>query len=199
MIDKNKKKKRGRPRKFDRVKGLELAGEIFHEKGYESVGISELCNALNIKPPSLYAAYGSKEELFRRAVEVYAKKMGEFIPATLAAHEDVLSGVGALFQQACQEYVRYGEKRGCLLLEGSKGCRESSLKEFLRARQLETKQNLRTYIATEYPDRAQELAEYVCFVMAGLSSSASNGVQEQELRRVATIAYEGFAERVRSG
>ena len=198
MIDKNKKKRRGRPRKFDPAKGLELAGELFHEKGYECVGITELCSALNIKPPSLYAAYGSKEELFRKAVEVYTKKMGEFIPSTLDAHQDVLNGVRALFQNACDEYVRHGEKRGCLLLEGGKGCGESSIKEFLRSRQKETKQLLVSRFEVEYPKKAQELAEYTCFVLAGLSSSASNGVQAEELRRVAEIAFAGFVERVRS-
>lgn len=61
----------GRPRSFDETDVLERAMEIFWQGGYESVGMSELCRAMEISRQSLYGAFGSKRGLFIRCVEHY--------------------------------------------------------------------------------------------------------------------------------
>jgi AcrR family transcriptional regulator len=61
-------RKRGRPRVLNRETGLEVAANLFWERGYEGTSIADLTAAMGITPPSLYATFGSKEELFRMAL-----------------------------------------------------------------------------------------------------------------------------------
>ena len=67
---------RGRPRTFDRAGALRRAMEVFWEHGYEGTSMSDLTAAMGIKSPSLYAAFGCKEELFREAVAYYNETLG---------------------------------------------------------------------------------------------------------------------------
>ena len=63
---------KGRPREFDADEALDRALEVFWRKGYEGASLSELTEAMGINRPSLYAAFGNKEELFRKALDRYA-------------------------------------------------------------------------------------------------------------------------------
>lgn len=63
---------KGRPRTFDRAAALENALGVFWAKGFAPATIAELCQARGINPPSLYAAFGNKAQLFVEAVEHYA-------------------------------------------------------------------------------------------------------------------------------
>jgi AcrR family transcriptional regulator len=64
---------RGRKREFDRDKALQAAMLAFWRKGYRATSIPDLCDAMGIRPPSLYAAFGNKESLFVEAVQLYMK------------------------------------------------------------------------------------------------------------------------------
>lgn len=66
------KRGRGRPRMLDRQKGIEIAERLFWSRGYENTSTTELTAAMGVTPPSLYAAYGSKENLFKQALDFYA-------------------------------------------------------------------------------------------------------------------------------
>ncbi|WP_154401311.1 TetR/AcrR family transcriptional regulator, partial [Bordetella pertussis] len=67
---------RGRPRSFERTEALRQAMEVFWSKGYEGASLADLTSAMGINAPSLYAAFGSKEALFREAVQRYADTEG---------------------------------------------------------------------------------------------------------------------------
>ncbi|MFP5296803.1 MAG: TetR/AcrR family transcriptional regulator, partial [Alphaproteobacteria bacterium] len=66
----------GRPRSFDRDQALTRAMEVFWAKGYADASMAELTAAMGVSAPSLYAAFGSKEQLFREAVELYQRTQG---------------------------------------------------------------------------------------------------------------------------
>jgi AcrR family transcriptional regulator len=66
----------GRPREFDRDKALREAMLVFWRKGFYATSMNDLCDAMGIRSPSLYAAFGSKEALYLEAVEHYAKTIG---------------------------------------------------------------------------------------------------------------------------
>jgi AcrR family transcriptional regulator len=61
----------GRTRQFDANQALDRALEVFWDRGYEGASLEELTAAMGINRPSLYAAFGNKAELFRKALDRY--------------------------------------------------------------------------------------------------------------------------------
>jgi AcrR family transcriptional regulator len=74
----------GRPREFDRDAALEAAMFLFWRKGFAAASMNELCDAMGVRSPSLYAAFGSKEALYLEAVEHYVRTQGPPIWGRLA-------------------------------------------------------------------------------------------------------------------
>jgi AcrR family transcriptional regulator len=62
----------GRPREFDIDEAIDIALDLFWRNGYEKTSLSDLTGALKISPPSFYFAFGSKEQLFKKALDRYA-------------------------------------------------------------------------------------------------------------------------------
>src|SRR4051812_42751972 len=75
---------KGRPREFDTEKALERAMHVFWRKGYEGASLTDLTEAMGINRPSLYAAFGDKAALFRRALDKYAAGPGSQVALALA-------------------------------------------------------------------------------------------------------------------
>src|SRR5258707_346174 len=90
---------RGRPRAFDADKALNRALNIFWRKGYEGTSLRDPTGAMGITPPSLYAAFGNKESLFRKAMDRYAKGPSAYVlkaldePTARAVADRLLHGV----------------------------------------------------------------------------------------------------------
>src|SRR6478672_4047067 len=111
----------GRPRAFDPEEALETALRLFWQKGYEGASLSDLTEAMGINRPSLYAAFGNKEELFRKAFDRYAAGPASFwgealkAPTARAVAEQLLRGCVAA--QTDPE----GPK-GCLAVQGALSC-----------------------------------------------------------------------------
>ena len=70
---------RGRPREFDRTEALNQAMKIFWQKGYTATSMNDLYEAMGIKSPSLYAAFGSKEELYEEVLLHYEQSVAPVI------------------------------------------------------------------------------------------------------------------------
>ncbi|AMK20081.1 MULTISPECIES: TetR/AcrR family transcriptional regulator [Sphingobium] len=93
---------RGRPREFDPEKALAAALEIFWRRGYEGASLAELTEAMGITKPSLYACFGNKEALFRKALDLYERdklcymKTALEAPTAKAVAERLLRGALAI-------------------------------------------------------------------------------------------------------
>jgi len=109
----------GRPREFDRELALQKARDAFWERGYEGVAMSDLVAALGIASARIYAAFGSKEELFREAVALYVEGEGGFATRALAQEETARAAIERMLREAVQLYTRSGRPHGCMVVSAA--------------------------------------------------------------------------------
>src|ERR1700755_3711754 len=112
---------RGPPREFDVDEALTAALRVFWSKGYEGASMSELTEAMGITRPSLYAAFGNKEALFRKALDLYEREKLEYTRAALeqptarAVAEHIMRG-------ALEAQTGQSEPHGCLGVISAMAC-----------------------------------------------------------------------------
>jgi len=106
---------RGRPRSFDRQKALTSAMQVFWAKGYEGSSISDLTAEMGINSPSLYAAFGCKEALFREAVELYKATEGNVIWDVVPVASSARAAVEAMLRTSAEQFTRPGNPAGCFV------------------------------------------------------------------------------------
>src|SRR5215204_6288141 len=107
---------RGRPREFDIDEALDRALEVFWRRGYEGASLPELTEAMGINRPSLYAAFGNKEALFRKAIDRYVDRTAA--PVREALREPMARGVVERLLCASVDLITDpGHPRGCFLVQ----------------------------------------------------------------------------------
>lgn len=117
----------GRPRSFDRAEALRQAMTVFWRLGYEGATLEDLQAAMGgISPPSMYAAFGSKESLFREAAELYAATVGGRPARALAAHPTARAAVQAMLHEAADLFCTPGKPAGCLIVTAAINCAPAS-------------------------------------------------------------------------
>jgi AcrR family transcriptional regulator len=122
---------RGRPRSFDRDQALESAMALFWDRGYEGVTLEQLLEAMGgIKPPSFYAAFGSKEDLFLEVVARYRESVGMRPQRALEAGATARESVAALLLEAVNVFTAEKNPRGCLVLTGF-NCNNPTVQELV--------------------------------------------------------------------
>ncbi|WEL63904.1 TetR/AcrR family transcriptional regulator [Pseudomonas sp. CBSPGW29] len=84
---------------FDREAGVAIAQAMFHEHGFDAVSLTDLVEAMDIKPPSFYAAYGSKAELFEKAMLRYIREHALPLDKLLAPDRPVPEALAALLSR----------------------------------------------------------------------------------------------------
>ena len=115
----------GRVRQFDADEALDRALEVFWARGYEGATLPELTRAMGINRPSLYAAFGNKEQLFHKALARYQTGPQSFVnealkkPAARAVVEAIFSGFVRIQRD------RSGS-RGCMIVSGALACGEAA-------------------------------------------------------------------------
>ena len=113
----------GRPRAFDMDQALDRALDVFWRKGYEGASICDLTAAMGINPPSLYAAFGNKEGLFRQALDRYAAMHDVFMQEALALPK-ARDCIAALLRRTAEALTEKSSPAGCLLVQGIAGAGE---------------------------------------------------------------------------
>lgn len=178
-------------RAFDREAGLVIAKDLFHERGYDAVGIAELTRALDINPPSLYAAYGSKVGLFERCLALYAEEANLPADKILTDDRPLPEAISDLFLNAAALYTRSKAKRGCMAAEGMRSA-EPQARALANTYKDAAASFIESYIGRTRPQRARELADYVVTTLQGLSAAARAGLSRPRLMSVAKLAGQAF-------
>jgi AcrR family transcriptional regulator len=110
----------GRPREFDRGAALEAAMLAFWRKGFAATSMNDLCDAMDVRSPSLYAAFGSKEALYREALERYVETVGPPVWGKLAEGATARAGVEKLLLAATESLPQsQASPAGCMATLGA--------------------------------------------------------------------------------
>jgi AcrR family transcriptional regulator len=188
---------RGRPRNFDREAALQRAMELFWTKGYESASMADLTAAMGIASPSLYAAFGSKEELFREAVQHYSATEGLEIWGGATQAGTTYEAIQRYLMTTARVFTRSDKPPGCLIVLSGLHPGEHSdtvRRELIRMRTQNVeglKLRLQQGVAAGEIAAAADLdaiARYYVTVQQGMSIQARDGASQPELEAVARAA-----------
>src|SRR5215469_4015231 len=193
--------RRGRPRGFDEHEALDRAVRVFWEHGYEGASMSELTGAMGINKPSLYAVFGSKEELFRRALARYRDTYGAHAPAILE-QPTAYAVIESYLHAAVDALTSGGHPPGCLSIQGGLSCSpaNSGISEFLADYRAAGESALadRLARAAKEGDLAPgtdtaALARFVVTLSQGLAVHSAAGVGSEDLHASVDIALRAVA------
>ena len=190
----------GRPLSFDPDRALEAALRVFWKKGYEGTALSDLTAAMGINRPSIYATFGNKEALFRKALDRYSGRMTNYMdealkePTARAVAERLMAGTADLL--SCP-----GNPKGCLIVQGALACGDEaqSIRKELIARRATGETAVRgrferARVEGDLPvgtDPA-DLARYVMTVMHGMAVQSAGGASREELQGVIDLSLRGW-------
>ncbi len=186
---------RGRPRAFDENTVLDRAARLFWEQGYEGTSVKDLTDAMGMTPPSLYAAFGSKEALYDRVLDRYAETFGQMLLRELHAGPGLRQAITALVRDWARLLTGEGHPRGCMISLGMPGCSpdQAGVAQGVANRRAATR---RLFLDRLEADRDQlpagtdltALANYLATVIAGMSMLARDGMTTPDLLAVADVA-----------
>ena len=190
----------GRVRQFDADVALDRALDVFWARGYEGATLPELTKAMGINRPSLYAAFGNKEQLFRKALDRYQSGPLTFLtealnkPTARAAAEAIFSG----FIRMQRNRVK---GRGCLIVSGALASGEDA--EVVRRELAQLRQSIVAVFRKRFERAVADgdlpkgtdcatLGRYIATVLNGLAVQVASGTTEKELRLVAAMAMRAW-------
>jgi AcrR family transcriptional regulator len=187
----------GRPREFDRDAALEAAMLLFWRKGYAMTSMNDLCEAMDIRSPSLYAAFASKEGLYLEAFDHYVRTVGPPVWDRLAEGATARAGVESLLLAATESLPKSRTApAGCMAALAAVGDEwPAAIANAVRKVRLEMLGNLRSRLAAavaegELPHSTNidHLSRFYLSVFEGMAIQARDGASRAELRGVASAA-----------
>ena len=182
----------GRARAFDADEALDKAMTVFWRKGYDGASLSDLTEAMGINRPSLYAAYGNKQQLFRKALERYGEGPSSYEREALAqpTAREVAEG---LLRGAADVQTDPQTPAGCLATLGTTYCAEDSspvgkilIESRLAGHAAIRERFERARADGDLPADAdpKALTHYIGAVVCGMAVLAASGATRNELERV---------------
>jgi AcrR family transcriptional regulator len=194
---------KGRPREFCVDQALAAALRVFWSKGFDGASLTDLTEAMGITRPSLYAAFGNKEELFRKALDLYGREKLAYVQIALSA--PTARGVAErMLQGALDIATSKCDPVGCFGVVSSIGCtaHADSIRDEVIARRATSESAIiqRFQRARDEGDlpanvEPEGLARYVMAIMQGMSVQASAGASRDDLEQLVDTSLQVWPSR----
>ncbi|HEY9744701.1 MAG TPA: TetR/AcrR family transcriptional regulator [Oculatellaceae cyanobacterium] len=187
---------RGRPRAFNKEAALDIALRLFWQHGYEGTSIAMLAKAMNIKIPSLYAAFGNKENLFKQAVNRYGE-LSIGIYQESFKQKTAYEVAKSVLKGEIDLVTNPDWPHGCLLLQSALAVSPES--EPIRQMMTNMRRTAQDWLRVRFEQALQEgdlpshinpatLAGYIMTLLAGLAAQARSGASRKELEETVQLA-----------
>src|ERR1700730_18648741 len=187
----------GRPREFDRDAAVEAAMFLFWRKGFAATSMNDLCGAMGVRSPSLYAAFGSKEALYLEAIQHYVEVFGPPVWGKLAEGATARAGVENLLLAATESLPEsHVTPAGCMAaLAAVSDEWPAGIAEVVRKIRVEMLGMLRSRLEAgvangELPATTdvEGLSRFYLGVYQGMAVQARDGAGAAELKAITRVA-----------
>ena len=194
-------RKRGRPRVLERDVGLEVAARLFWEHGYEGTSIADLTQAMGVTPPSLYATFGSKADLYRQAIDYNIERESKRRSEALQGEMPAYDAIAFYLHDVARGVTDPSKPRGCIV---STAVLQHSEENETVARSVAARREASVQAMKTRFDRAisedelpadtdtDALARFYSAVVQGMSAQACDGASTGTLKRLADIALSAW-------
>ncbi len=190
-------RKRGRPRLLDRDVGLDIAARLFWEHGYEGTSTADLTKAMGINPPTLYSMFGSKEELYRQALEFSISRESGRRSEILQSDLPVYEALRLYLYDIADSDTQADKPRGCMvstaaLQHAEENASVARMTAELREGSVQTLKARfdRAVEESELPPATDTdtLARFYGAIIQGMSAQACDGACNALLKRIIDFA-----------
>jgi AcrR family transcriptional regulator len=187
---------RGRPREFCVDHALTQALRVFWTKGYEGASLTDLTDAMGITRPSLYAAFGNKESLFRKALDLYEREKMAYIGQAMA-QPTARKVAETMLRGALENVCGNDEPHGCLRVIASVACGPAA--ESIHQEIIQRGEIFKSAIVERF-DRAKAEGDLPADIdtlgltgvlvawLQGISVQANQGIGRKDLERLVRTA-----------
>lgn len=185
----------GQGRRFSAAEALEAATMVFWKHGYEGASLKMLTTAMGINPPSMYKAFGSKDELFFSAIEHYNATYGRFFTEALEEEATAAGLLPRILHAAAEHYTQPEFPGGCLTISAAVTVTPENKRI---AERLSALRNCRVEAIKTALDQtpdwkdsltpAKTAAAFMGATMQGMSQQARDGATAQSLHATADLA-----------
>jgi AcrR family transcriptional regulator len=194
------KRQRGRPAAFDPDNALEKALQVFWTHGYEGASMAELTEAMGMNKPSIYAAFGNKEELFRKALGKYLSGPVAYIGEAMQ-QPTARQAVEMLLTKSAELLCGCDSPRGCMIVQGALTVGQGA--ELIKRELVMYRQGFEAALKKRFDQAKKEsdlpahvdtasLAKYIATVHQGMSVQASSGASKKELLGVVRMVLDNW-------
>lgn len=194
------KRQRGRPPAFNHDEALEKALQVFWTHGYEGASMAELTAAMGMNKPSIYAAFGNKEELFRQALNKYMTGPVSYIQEAMQ-QPTAKQAVEMLLIKSAEVLCGCDSPRGCMIVQGALTVGQGA--EIIKRELITYRQGFEAALKKRFDQAKKEsdlprdadtarLAKYIATVHQGMSVQASSGTTKKELLGIVQMVMESW-------
>jgi len=194
------KRQRGRPSNFNRDEALEKALHVFWARGYEGASMTELTEALGINRPSIYAAFGNKEELFRKALGKYLSGPVAYV-AEAMKQPTAKQSIAMFLTRSADVLTSPSNPRGCMVVQGALSCGQGSelIHQELIAHRQDYEKTIRQRLElaktqSELPQDfdSSVMAKYITTIHQGMSVQATSGASKEQLLAIVELVLKDW-------